>query len=197
MKKLNLFNYTELKTTQFLILLLLSTSLLFTSCSGDDDELPEEINEEEVITTLTVTLSPSGGGTAITMQSQDLDGDGPNPPVVSVSGSLASGTTYSGSLVLLNETESPAEDITEEVEEESDEHQFFYVAAGGLDVTVEATNVDSNGNALGTEFSLVAGSQSNGTLTITLRHEPTKPNSGLADAGGETDIEVTFNVSVE
>jgi hypothetical protein len=110
---------------------------------------------------------------------------------------LASGTTYSGSLVLLNETESPAEDITEEVEEESDEHQFFYVAAGGLDVTVEATNVDSNGNALGTEFSLVAGSQSNGTLTITLRHEPTKPNSGLADAGGETDIEVTFNVSVE
>ncbi|MEK9613323.1 MAG: type 1 periplasmic binding fold superfamily protein [Flavobacteriaceae bacterium] len=199
MKKINLFNSTGLKTSHFLTVFFLSTSLIFTSCSGDDDDdvLPEEVNDEEVITTLTVTLSPSGGGTAITMQSQDLDGDGPNPPVVSVSGNLASGTTYSGSIVLLNETESPAEDITEEVEEESDEHQFFYVAAGGLDVTVEATNSDSSGNPLGTKFSLVAGSQSNGTLTFTLRHEPTKPNSGLADAGGETDIEVTFNVSIQ
>ncbi len=32
---------------------------------------------------------------------------------------------------------------------------------------------------------------------FTLRHEPTKPNTGLADAGGETDIAVTFNVTVQ
>jgi hypothetical protein len=30
-----------------------------------------------------------------------------------------------------------------------------------------------------------------------LRHEPTKPNEGLSDAGGETDIEATFSVIIQ
>ena len=169
--------------------------LVFTACS--DDDTPDPVNEEEVITTLTVTLTPSGGGTAITLRSQDLDGDGPNAPVVTVSGNLDNGVTYNGTIELLNETESPAEDITEEVEDESDEHQFFYTIGGGLDVTATYTNFDSNSNPLGTAFDLAAGAASAGTLTFTLRHEPTKPNTGLADAGGETDIAVTFNVTVQ
>jgi len=174
----------------------LFTGLLFIACSGDDNA-PVPVNEEEIITTLTVTLAPNGGGDAITLQTRDLDGDGPNAPVVEVSGNLAAGATYSGSIVLLNETETPAENITEEVEEEDDEHQLFYTIGGGLDVTTEYANFDGNGNPLGTEFTLTAGAASSGTLTFTLRHEPTKPNTGLGDAGGETDIETTFNVTVE
>ena len=132
----------------------------------------------------------------ITLQTRDLDGDGPNEPVITT-GNLATGVTYSGSIVLLNETEDPAEDITEEVEEESVEHQFFYTPTGGLDVTTNGENLDSEGNKLGTEFTLVAGAVSSGTLTFTLRHEPTKPNTGLNDADGETDISATFDVSVQ
>jgi hypothetical protein len=176
--------------------IVLFTVLLFTACS-DDDNAPVPVNEEEIITTLTVTLAPNGGGDAITLQTRDLDGDGPNAPVVEVSGNLAAGATYSGSIILLNETETPAENITEEVEEEDDEHQLFYTIGGGLDVTTEYANFDGNGNPLGTEFTLTAGAASSGTLTFTLRHEPTKPNTGLGDAGGETDIETTFSVSVE
>ena len=33
--------------------------------------------------------------------------------------------TYSGTMTLLNESETPAEDITIEIQEEDDEHQFF------------------------------------------------------------------------
>ncbi|MEX0273319.1 MAG: type 1 periplasmic binding fold superfamily protein [Flavobacteriaceae bacterium] len=172
------------------------TGLLFTACS-DDDNAPEPVHEEEVITTMTVTLTPEGGGTAITLRTRDLDGDGPNAPEVSVSGNLASGTNYNGAIELLNETESPAEDITEEVEEESDEHQFFYTAGGGLDVTTSYSNFDNDGNPLGTEFKLEAGDAGSGTLTFTLRHEPTKPNTGLSDAGGETDIAATFSVTIQ
>ncbi|QBA63440.1 type 1 periplasmic binding fold superfamily protein [Muriicola soli] len=184
-----------MKTVKILTLLMLGGTLL-TSCS-DDDPAPEPINEEEIITTLTVTLTPDGGGTTVTLQSQDLDGDGPNAPVVTVSGDLVAGTTYNGGIVVLNETETPAENITEEVEEEDDEHQFFYTVGGGLDVTTEYANFDGNGNPLGTEFTLISGAASSGTLAFTLRHEPTKPNTGLADAGGETDIAVTFNVTVQ
>jgi len=171
-------------------------SVLFVSCSNDDDS-PLPVNDEEVITTLTVTLTPSGGGTPVTLQKRDLDGDGPNAPVISVSGDLAAGTVYNGSIVLLNETEDPAENITEEVEEEADEHQFFYTFGSDLDITTEYMNFDGDGNPLGTEFTITTVMASSGALTFTLRHEPTKPNSGLSDAGGETDIEAIFNIAVQ
>ncbi|QDO95713.1 type 1 periplasmic binding fold superfamily protein [Formosa sediminum] len=184
-----------MKTTKLFTAALIAT-VLFTSCSSDDDT-PEIVNEEEVITTLTVTLTATGTGDIITLQTQDLDGDGPDDPVVTVSGNLAAGETYNGSIVLLNETVSPAEDITEEVEDESDEHQFFYTASSSLDVTTAYANYDEDGNPLGTEFTLTAGEASSGSLTFTLIHEPVKPNTGLTDAGGETDAEATFSVTVE
>jgi len=184
-----------MKNIKFLILALV-VSTLFIGCSKDDDQQPQPVNEEEVITTLTVTLVPDGGGTAVSLQTRDLDGDGPNEPVVTT-GNLASGVTYNGSIVLLNETVDPAENITEEVEEESVEHQFFYTSGGDLDITISNENLDTNGNKLGTEFTLVAGATSSGTLTFTLRHEPTKPNTGLSYAGGESDIIASFDITIE
>jgi hypothetical protein len=184
-----------MKKVKFLATTIFVT-VLFVSCSNDDDP-PEPINEEEVITTLTTTLTPSQGGTPITLQTRDLDGDGPNAPIVTVSGNLATGVTYNGIIVLLNETVNPPENITEEVEEEDLDHQFFYTLGGGLDVTTAYANFDSEGNPLGTEFTLTVGAVSSGVLTFTLRHEPTKPNTGLVDAGGETDITATFNVTVQ
>ena len=180
----------------YLLPTLLFSFLLLGSCSSDD-ETPELINEEELITTLRVTLVPEGGGTSITLTTIDLDGDGPDEPVISISSNLMAGISYNGSILLFDESSSPAENITEEVEEEADEHQFFYTIGSGLAVTATATNFDSDGNALGTEFSLVAVDTSTGLLTFTLRHEPNKPADNLATAGGETDIEATFTVTVE
>ncbi len=176
------------------VLGLLAAGLLTVSCSNDDDD-PEVINDEEVITTMNVTLTAASGN--ITLQSQDLDGDGPNAPVIDISGNLAANTTYSGSIELLNETESPAEDITEEVAEEDDEHQFFFSASGAVTGT-DYADADGDGNPLGILFTLTTGDPGNGTLQITLRHEPKKPNDGsLSDAGGETDIAQTFNVVIQ
>ena len=68
---------------------------------------------------------------------------------------------------------------------------------GDLNVGVEYANFDSDGNPLGTQVTLTTNEAGSGTITITLIHEPMKPNDGLDSAGGETDIEVTFNVTVE
>ncbi|SHK14165.1 hypothetical protein SAMN04488007_2147 [Maribacter aquivivus] len=180
------------KTLKAVLALSLMATVM-TSCSSDDDT-PEVVNEEEIITTMTVTLT-SADGTA-TLQSQDLDGDGPNAPVITAD-NLTANTTYSGSIELLNETETPAEDITEEVAEESDEHQFFFGLTGSL-AEVTYTDTDEDGNPIGIEFELTTGDAGSGTITITLRHEPKKPNDGTtADAGGETDIAQTFTVVVE
>jgi hypothetical protein len=177
-----------------------TAALLLASCSSDDDNEP--INEEEVITTLTASLTTPDGPT-ILLTYRDLDGDGPNPPVITVSGSLLPNATYTGSMILLNETESPVEDITEEIKEEDDEHQFFFQVGAGLNIfNVTYLDFDGNGNPLGLNFSFQTGNASQGNFTITLRHEPNKDAAGvsegnIANAGGETDIAVTFPMVIQ
>lgn len=168
-----------------------------TSCEKDDPEVP---NEEELITTVTYTLTPTGGGSAVEFQFQDLDGDGGNAPVIT-NGTLEANTTYTGSITLLNEAETPAEDITEEVEEEAEEHQLFFTVATA-NATVVYTDADGNGNPIGLATTVTTGDASTGTLTVTLRHEPDKGATDVSDgditnAGGETDIEVTFDVTIQ
>lgn len=172
-------------------------AMTLTSCSNDD---PEIINEEEVITTLEVTLVPQGEGTTVTLVSRDLDGDGPNAPVISVSGPLQANKTYAGTAKVLNETETPAENITLEVEEEGDEHQFFYTFSNSI-ATVAYTDQDKNGRPIGIAFNLTTTTAGIGNLTVTLRHEPNKTASGvvggnITNAGGETDVEATFSLTV-
>ena len=190
-KNSNLLN--QIVSIPMFILLLLVFGLA--SCS-DDDENPVAVDEEEVITTMNVTLTADGRPT-ISLQSQDLDGDGPNAPEITVSGNLTANSTYTGTIELLNETETPAENITTEVAQEDEEHQFFFTA-GGVITDVTYSDQDGNGNPVGIAFSLTAGEAGNGTLQITLRHEPKKPNDGtLSDAGGETDIAQSFSLVVE
>lgn len=190
-----------MKKRKFLSMFLI-TGALISSCSNDDDTLPEPVNEEEVITTLSISLSPEGGGENVLLTYRDLDGDGPNAPVTTVSGNLTASTTYSGSVQVLNELESPAEDITEEVAEEGDEHQFFYTLGTSLNATVNYNDLDANGMPVGIGFDLITGDASSGNLTVTLRHEPNKTAAGvsegdIANAGGETDAEATFDITIE
>ncbi len=172
----------------------------FIACDSNDDT-PAPIVEEEVITTMTIELTPVGGGTAITMQTRDTDGDGPNAPVVTDPVNLAANTTYNGRIELLNELETPAEDITEEVEEKDDEHQFFFQATNSV-ATFAYSDTDGDGNPVGLSFTLTTGAAGTGTITVTLIHEPVKDASGvkegdITNAGGEEDISETFNVVVQ
>ena len=166
----------------------------FSSCKKDDPVVP---NEEELITTLNYTLTDSASIVPnVTLSFIDLDGDGGTAPTIT-NGVLIANTTYLGSLVLLNESETPSENITTEIQEEDEEHQFFFVTnVDGVSVTY--MDQDSLGNPIGLSTKLKTEATGAGNLTITLKHEPTKPNNGtVANAGGETDIEVVFPISVQ
>jgi len=175
-------------------------TLLNSACNNDDTVNPP-VNEEEVITTVTTVLT--GGGQVITLTSRDLDGDGPNAPIQTVSGNLVAGTTYMGATTFKNELANPVEDLTTEIEEEGAAHQVFYQIAPAVGaITYAANNVDVNGKPIGLRFSLVAGSAATtGTLTITLKHLPNKAATGvaqgnIANAGGATDAMVVFPIAV-
>jgi len=180
-----------MKTSAFYALL----TLAMLGCS-DDDTTPEIINEDELITTVILTLTQESGDQVV-LTTVDLDGDGPDEPETTVVGNFAENTQYTGAVQFLNETEDPAEDITEEVIEEAEEHQVFYTISEGLNITTTYVDFDSNDNPLGVNITLETGEASSGSLTVTLRHEPVKPNDGLESAGGETDIATSFDVTIE
>ena len=198
---INLLQLTKrfiMQKLSYLLVALLGVSMLFlTSCEKD----PDPVNEEEVITTLTMTWTPDGGGTPIVFQFRDVDGEGGMDPVLTTA-PLAANTTYNVSLELLNETEDPAEDITEEVEEEGAEHQFFFAVTQGINLTFSYLDTDTNGAPIGLETQMNTGDASTGALQVTLRHEPDKGAAGVAqgditNAGGETDIQVEFDLVIQ
>jgi len=132
----------------------------------------------------------------VTLTFTDLDGEGGMDGIYDVSGPLTANARYTGDMRLLNATESPAENITEEVEDEGDEHEFFYLNTAGL--TITKTDVDDDGNPVGLKTLVTTGDAATGTITAILKHEPTKPNDGTtADAGGSTDVEVSFSIEVQ
>ncbi len=180
------------------IIFLIGSLGLMSACGSDENPLP--IVEEELITTLIVTLTPAVGPT-ITLQSQDLDGDGPNAPIVTVSGALKATEFYDGAITFLNESVTPVEDITLEIQDEDEAHQVFYQAGGNAQMSVTYGDQDANGNPIGLVFSLSTGLASSGTLLITLRHEPDKngvnvDNGDITNAGGETDIAQSFSIDI-
>jgi len=119
-----------MKELKFLFTAALLSTLMFTSCTED----PEEETGEELITTVEYTLTPNDGSAQVSMIFRDSDGDG-TPEELSTSGPLTAGVSYSGSIQFWNETEDPAERVTEEIEEEDDEHQvFFETTLVGLNV---------------------------------------------------------------
>lgn len=180
-------------------ILLLTISLLCFSCQKDDPIVIP--NEDELITTVKLTLTPVEGGEKIVFLFTDLDGDGAKPPVV-INGKLKANTAYTTSINLLNELAKPAVDITEEIQTEKEAHQFFYISAPDLKLTTTYNDVDANNKPVGLLTKMQTEGASNGKLKISLIHEPNKSAEGVANgnpskAGGETDIEVQFDVTIE
>lgn len=178
---------------------LLAFALLIFAASCEPDE-PMIENEEEVITTVTLTLTPTGSQETVVLGFSDPDGDGGNAPMFSTTGTLLANTDYQGQVSFGNDMGS----IDGEIIDEGVDHQVFYQAGGGANLDFSYTSVgnDVNGLPIGLTTALRTGAVSNGTLTIILRHEPNKTAAGIAIdnpavAGGETDVEVTFPVSVE
>lgn len=192
--------------TRFAILMIL------VGACGDDGG--SSGNEQELITTVELAFAPMGGGTTITAAFRDDDGDGGNPPTIDPV-DLTAGT-YTLTVKFLNEIESPAEDITTEVMDESDVHQLLFF---GTAVNGPATNnpsaplvhsygdTDANGFPIGLTNTIVA-THGTGNLSVMLRHMPpingtaqkTAEVAGIVKSGGalpgEADASVTFTATV-
>lgn len=192
------------------IVLAVVVILAISSCSKDDEPAKPPVVEEEVFTTVTAVFTPVGCGTLVTLTSRDLDGDGPTPPDVTVSGPFAVSKTYDGEVTTLDESKTPIKDMTDDILELPLEHQLFYVRATGnlpaftyTPAAVAASNYDVNGKPIGLKTIFTTGATASaGVLKIILRHEGNKSAANVAsgditNATGATDFEVDFAIAVQ
>jgi hypothetical protein len=191
-------------------------TLLFTAACGDPDDHGGD-NENEVITTVGLIVTPDGGGAAQTFEFDDPDGDGGDPATID-SVDLTAGA-YTVVVYFENRLEDPAEDITEEIMDEADEHQIFLTGTAvdgpatdnaGAPLMHAYDDQDTNGHPIGiaSTITAIAGT---GDLVVTLRHlppvgdQPAKTaglaadvaGGGFAAIGGSSDASVTFPVTVQ
>lgn len=167
--------------------------LILAGCKKKNNE---EENEEELITTVKLTLTPVGGGSALVYSWKDVDGVGGNAPVIQAV-TLAPSKVYNCSVQFLNESVTPAEDITTEVVTEGVDHQVYYAVSGGANLTVSGLNTDAGGLPLGTTATFTTAAASTGSLKITLKHKPGVKAANDAVTKGETDVEVDFPVTIQ
>ena len=195
-------------------LIALFASLLLAACGGDDGHDP---NQEELITAVILTFTPTGGGAALVFEFDDPDGDGGEAPTVDPI-ELAPGS-YALTVGFENRLEDPPEDITVEVEDEGDEHQVFFTGDAvdgpasdnpGAPLMHAYDDQDIDGNPIGLRNTIVAAAGT-GELTVTLRHmppvndQPVKTadtasevrDGGFSAIGGENDAQVDFAVTVQ
>jgi hypothetical protein len=159
--------------------------------------------EEELITTLNLTLTEQGTSSTVTYAFRDTDGVGGAPASLDTI-RVVEGKTYNATVEMLDESASPSKDITDEVREEAEEHQLWFTPAGGFSsATITLTDKESDyGTQSGTDHPvglafrlIVTAGAGDGTLTVALDHYGAGEKTGSARSG-ETDIEVSFPVRV-
>jgi len=172
-------------------------ALALSSCKKDDDLVtvpPPDQNESELITTMKITFTDVASvQPTVTATFQDLDGPGGDAPGIFEEIILAPSTTYSAQILLLNETEMPADTISNEVLEEAVDHLFCF-SPSGANVTITRTDTDGT-YGVGLQSQWVTGAASTGTTTIVLRHQPDIKDGTCTP--GEIDIEINFVTKIQ
>ena len=195
----------------FIPLTLVFASLFFLSGCDDDDPVKEDV--PELITKATLTFIPSGGGSAVVVTATDPDGEGIQDLQVDGPINLEAAKSYSLSIALINGLAQPSDlqyNITDEVEEEGDEHMFFFswtnnvfsnpTGNGNIDNRADEINyedVDDNGQPLGLTTSWTTAGTSSGNFRVILKHQPELKSATSDSNTGETDLDVTFTVNVQ
>lgn len=206
-------NNISIHTTSFQLLSIAFIAIigfLFSSCSEDD---PKKEDVPELITSVTLTFTPADSGTPIVVTANDPDGEGIQDLVIDGPINLLANKNYNLAIELTNGLASPRDPeyyITTEVEEESDEHMFFFswtnnvfsnpTGNGNIDNRsdgVNYTDEDENGLPLGLKTSWTTGAISTGVFRVILKHQPELKSATSSSTTGETDLDISFAINVQ
>lgn len=212
---------TLMKNNFFIILSILIFSS-FSACKKKkvDDPIPQVPgNDEEVITTMKLLIKDSITGKTTAYFFKDPDGDGGQVPFYGPSASLQTdsvlqldtNSTYFVYVLLMDETKSPVDTTSNEVQSEGKDHLFFYnngsntiintgthyaVKLAGSNMEISYLDIDAGTPQRVIGLSTRWRTQQAGKypLNITLRHQPGVKDGSYAP--GDSDISVNWKYQV-
>jgi hypothetical protein len=180
---------------------------------GDND--PQKENVPEMITQVTLTFTPTNGAPVV-VTATDPDGEGVQGVETDGAIQLAKSTDYTLTIKLINGLADPndeAYDVTHEVESESDEHMFFFAWTGDAfsaprgngnidernDPVDYSESVDDSGLPLGivTKWRSADITTQGASFRVMLKHQPGLKSQASKSSDGETDLDVTFDLTVQ
>ncbi len=200
--------------------------LLSGGCADVDHDHDDHDHDHGAVTTLVLLFTPTDGGETLEFTWADPDAAA-DPEVDDILLPDASdhnhhdAQTYDLAVEVYNELEDPVEDVTPEIADQADQHQFFFTgsavegpatgANGDAIIQHDYADADSDGLPLGMDNSITTLDWGSGELVVTLRHlpledgEPVKvdglaedvASDGFSAIGGDNDIQVTFPITVE
>ncbi|MCB0526403.1 MAG: hypothetical protein KDC86_17925 [Saprospiraceae bacterium] len=160
----------------------------FSACKKDT------ATQQELITKVIVHLQGSNGFNQEFAWSDPDGGDISNAVVDDII--IPTGTTdITCHIHVLDESKSPTEDLTSEIEGEGDVHLLVYKISGTAVSMIDYNDTDGNGKPLGLDTKWTAGTGT-GSVNIVLHHQPVTKDD-LNNPGGEIDFDVTFPVSIQ
>ena len=207
MKTINPFKNLQLLAILFSVITIIG-------CSTEDDIAPEEENEVEVFTDVTLIFTNTADNSDVVRASaQDPDGTGIQELEILDAITLAADTEYTLTYEILNALD-PAdiENIGDEILEEDNEHQFFFsftenvfanpTGDGNIDAAADPINYnddDENGNPVGlsTTWTTTSTASSEKSFTVRLQHQPDVKTATSGSNDGDTDFELTFDLNIE
>ena len=185
--------------------LLLSATLLLWACKKDEPSAKEGEHEEELVTTVKLVFTSDGESTTFTWKSDEGAVD--VEPTLVDTVKLATNTTYTLSVKLLDETQNPPKDVTAEIKEEKEDHLLVFLSEegvneGGANFTYEYSDKDTNDEPVGLEgdFSTktTPTTTKEGKIHVVLSHGPSSKDTptDLSKVGGSTDVDIKFPILI-
>ena len=207
MKTINPFKNLQLLAILFSVITIIG-------CSNDDDIAPEEENEVEVFTDVTLVFTNTADvNDVVTASAQDPDGTGIQELQILGAITLAADTEYTLTYEILNALDpTDIENIGDEILEEDNEHQFFFsftenvfadpTGNGNIDAAADPINYndeDENGNPVGLSSTWTTSStaSSGASFTVRLQHQPDVKTATSGSNDGDTDFALTFALNIK
>ena len=145
--------------------------VVFLAVSCKKANQPAEENDNELITTVELQFTKKSDGSASVFMWEDVDGPGGEIPYADTL-LLQTNEEYDVKITVWNKSRTPAENITEEVTAESENHRFYYEPSANMGITVSNFDNDINGMPLGVNSRWVTTNAAEGTAIVVLRHYP-------------------------
>lgn len=179
------------------LIAILPILMLLIACKKDEQVVDPPLPENELITTISLRLISSDNTDTVNAIWRDLTPNDTNPPDTSLAQlNLKDSTLYRAEISFLDETKSPAEDITAEVQSRANYHRIFYFPSSslGANLNISITDVDTNSPplALGLNSNFQTIQSSSGDLRVVLKHQPDGKDGSFEP--GTIDADVNFRV---